>query len=147
MLSELQWGTAALTQALLGRLGTALQLQGDVLSHAGGFAAQVDLACTALIPALLLLAALALWGWLDRPAPQRLALAMLLGLTTMALVNQLRLLAVIWVGVHAPAHFPWVHEVLGPLLLVVAGAAWVAVCVGRAGGNGAGRAHDLPAPG
>lgn len=118
-------GTTALAQGALAWLGTPMRREGDLLRHAAGFAAQVDLSCTALAPAAMLALALAVAGALRRVAPLRLLTAVALGVGVIALVNQLRLVAVLWVGVHAPAQFEWVHVAAGPLLLVAAGAAWV----------------------
>jgi len=118
-----------MAQAAVGALGTPLALQGDLLRHAGGFAVQVGLECTALIPALVLVAVLAAFGWMGRTSPSRLVRAMLFSVAVITLINQLRLVGVIWVGVHAPQHFAWVHEVLGPLLMIAVGAAIVAATV------------------
>lgn len=123
MLDTLLHATAALAQSALALLGTPLVRQGELLRHAGGFAAQVDLSCTALWPAMMLSLALCVAGALRRAAPLRLAGFVAGGIGVIALVNQLRLVGVIWVGVHAPAHFEWVHVAAGPLLLVAAGAA------------------------
>jgi exosortase/archaeosortase family protein len=117
--------TTALAQSALALLGTRLEWEGEVLRHAGGFAAQVDLSCTALGPAAILSLALLVAGALNRLDPLRLAAALAFGVLIITLVNQLRLVAVLWVGVHAPAHFGWVHVAAGPLLLVATGATLV----------------------
>lgn len=144
MLDTLQWGTTALARWALARLDTPLAWQGDLLRHEGGFAAQVDLSCTALGPAALLALALVVAGALRRLAPHRLAAALALGIVLVALVNQLRLVAVLWVGVHAPAHFEWVHVALGPLALVAVGTAVVLAMMAHA--DAAGVATDAPPP-
>ncbi len=125
------WATAAAAQAALAAVGTPLTLRGDVLHHANGFAAHVNFDCTACWPALLLSLALVLSrrlppGTFMLPRVRRLPAATIaLGVAAMVAVNQLRLVAVVWIGVHAPAHFGWLHEIAGPLLLVAAGLAFV----------------------
>lgn len=125
MLEALQSGTTALAQATLAWLGTPLQREGDLLRHAGGFVAQVDASCTAAWPASLLALALGVAAALGRTVPARIAAAIVLGTMAIAAANQLRLVVALWVGVHAPAHFHWVHVAAGPLLMVVVGAAVV----------------------
>lgn len=125
MLEALQSVTTAWAQATLAWLGTPLSRQGDLLRHADGFVAQVDVSCTAALPAVLLALALGVAGALRATAPRRIALAIGLGALAVVLANQVRLVAALWVGVHAPAHFHWVHVAAGPLLLVAAGAAVV----------------------
>lgn len=137
MLDTLQSSTLALAQAALARLGTPLTREGDLLRHADGFVAQVDVSCTAAWPAMLLTLALGVAAALGRTELTRLGLAIVFGTMIMALVNQLRLTAALWVGVHAPAHFHWVHAAAGPLLLVAVGAAVVHVMLlrGRVDGD------------
>ena len=141
MLDALQWATASVAQAMLAALGTPFAWQGEWLIHAGGFVAQVDLDCTALWPAVVLLAALAAFGSMARVPLRRLVIAAMWGVSVVMLVNQLRLVAVLWAGAHQPAHFTGIHEVAGPLLLVVAGATVVAAAVRGASGAACGGAH------
>jgi len=130
-----EW-TAALAQAALATLGTPFERQGETLRHASGFVAVVDMDCTAALPVLVALAALAVFGVLARVPGHRWAAFALTAGVALALANQLRLMAVLWAGANAPAHFGWLHEVAGPLMLVAVGAAVVAAAV---------RGHLVPA--
>lgn len=123
--------TAELARAMLAPLGSVFERQGDRLVHPGGFVAVVDLACTAALPSLVLLGALALFGPLARVPLRRWSIAALAGTVALVAANQLRLVAVLWTGAHAPAHFGWVHEVAGPLWLVAVGALVVAAALRR----------------
>ncbi|MBL8326680.1 MAG: exosortase/archaeosortase family protein [Rubrivivax sp.] len=148
MLDTLLQATIALAQSALAVLGTPLVRQGELLRHAGGFVAQVDLSCTALWPAAMGSMALCVAGALRGCAPLRLAGLVAGGVGVIALVNQLRLVGVIWVGVHAPAHFEWVHVAAGPMLLVAAGAALVFVALAQPAlrrAPGAGQARPVRA--
>lgn len=135
LLDALQWATTGVAQAMLAALGTPLAWEADRLHHAGGFVAQVDLGCTAWALSWLLVGVLAVFGSMARVPWRRLTAGMMLGVAVVFIVNQLRLAAVIWTGVHAPSYLAWVHEGLGPLLLVLTGAAIVAATVGRAAGR------------
>jgi len=129
MLAMLQWATTLVAQTMMAWLGTPMSWHGDQLSHAGGFVAQLHADCTAWWPAWCAVFAVAAWGaWVGLPV-RRTMVGALAGLLAMVLVNQARLVAVLWAGVHAPAAFDLAHEVLGPLLLVATGAAVVAVTV------------------
>jgi len=123
-----EW-TAALAQAALATLGTPFERQGETLRHASGFVAVVDMDCTAAVPVLLGLAALLVFGALARLPRRRRATFALVVAAGLAVANQLRLVAVLWAGANAPAHFGWLHEVAGPLMLVAVGAAVVAAAV------------------
>ena len=131
-LSALQWATAGVAQAALCALGTPFDWQGDLLRHADGFAGQVDLDCTLLWLAWLLIGGLVLFGLANHSSPRRLLPAMLLGVVLIAVANQLRLVAMLWLAVHAPLQFGWVHEWASPLLLVALGGGFVALAVGPA---------------
>ena len=113
-LVALNAATADVALAWLDGIGVHLVREGSLVIHAGGFVTEVHQSCTALLPAALLLAAIALHP--ARSAP-RLA-GMLLGLVLVTLLNQCRLVGVIWVGVQAPALFPLVHDGLAPAALV-----------------------------
>jgi exosortase/archaeosortase family protein len=128
---RLQEATGALAQQLLGAAGTPLVREGERLRHAAGFVAEVDLGCTALAPALVLIAALVMVGKARREPPFRLALAALVGAGIIGLVNEIRLAIVLWTGVHAPERWFWVHDLLGPFLLLGAGAAIIATWMMR----------------
>lgn len=117
--------TAEAARAMLAPIGTVFERQGERLLHPSGFVAVVDPNCTALVPALLLLAALVAFGARAR-LPRRRWLAFALGgVVALAIANQVRLAVVLWAGVHAPPHFGWLHDVAGPLWLVAVGAATV----------------------
>lgn len=106
--------TADVALAWLAAAGLPLLREGPLVMHAGGFVTEVHQTCTALLPAAWLLAAIALHP--ARPAP-KLA-GMLLGLLLVTLLNQCRLVGVIWVGVQAPALFALVHDGLAPAALI-----------------------------
>lgn len=112
--------TTAATAHMLAALGLPVARELNVLVHAGGFACEVDIACTALVPAALLTAALLAW---PRPWPARLAAAAG-GVVWLVLVNQLRLASLVWVGVYAPAWFDLLHQWLWPALLALAAAGY-----------------------
>jgi len=109
--------TAQLTAAMLEPIGVTVTRTVTTLIHEGGFACEIDLACTALLPAALLVTVLA--GWRARPH------VLVLGALIMVLVNQLRLAGLVWIGIHAPGQFDLAHGVAGPLLLVLAGIGYV----------------------
>lgn len=144
VLQALREATAAAAQWMLAALGTPVLRQGEWLQHAGGFTAEVHLDCTALWPAVVLVSLLVLFGSQARVGVPRLVRASAWGVGVVALVNQLRLVGTVWLGVHAPAHWTFVHEVMGPLALVAAGAGVVVVMVkglpswGRAASPGIG---------
>jgi len=101
--------TARVTQALLHWGGLEVLRVGVILAHSGGFSIRIDPACTAVLPAGLLVAAL--WVAQCRGG------AMIVGALLMTLLNQLRLVTLMWVGVHSPARFDLVHEWVWPLAL------------------------------
>jgi len=123
-LQPLSVATADVALAWLARLDVTLVRQGLLLIHADGFVTEVHPTCTALVPAALLAAAVAVHRG-TRPG-QKLA-GMLGGMLLIVLVNQARLVGVVWVGVNAPAAFALVHGWLAPISLIVLGAAyWLA---------------------
>jgi len=93
----------------------ALVRDGTLVLHAQGFATEVHQVCTALLPAVLLGAAIAMHP--RARAGHKLA-GVLLGAAVVVLVNQCRLVGVIWVGVQAPALFGLVHDGFAPIGLV-----------------------------
>lgn len=111
--------TAQLTAAMLSAVGLPVARAGVTLVHAGGFAAEIDLACTALVPAVLLATAMAAL----RLRPMAVALGMMLAI----LVNQARLVSLVWLGVHAPGYLDPAHQLLWPVLLVLTGAGYLSV--------------------
>lgn len=120
LLEPLTTLTAAATAHMLAALGLPVARELNVLMHAGGFACEIDIACTALVPAALLTAAILSWR---RPWRARLGIAVG-GVVWLALVNQVRLVSLVWFGVHAPAWFDVLHQWLWPALLVLASAGY-----------------------
>lgn len=109
--------TARLTAAMLYAVGLPVLSEGTVISHAGGFASEIGSGCTALIPALLLAAAVL--GW---PASRRARFIGVVGGTAwMVVLNQVRLVSLVWIGVHDPGFFGIAHDGLWPVLLLLAG--------------------------
>ena len=112
--------TAQATAAMLAAIGLPVVRELTVLAHAGGFACEISHACTALTPAALLAAAI-----LPQPVSRR---ARLIGVTagTIALIllNQVRLVSLVWLGVHAPAYFDATHGLLWPGFLALATAGY-----------------------
>lgn len=125
----LREATAAAAQWMLGALGTPVQRHAEWLHHAGGYVAEIHLDCTAWWPAVVLVGVLVLFGSLARVSASRVAGAAAWGVAAVALLNQLRLVATLWLGVHAPGYWMLAHEVVGPLALVAAGAGVVVVMV------------------
>jgi len=122
--TALSLATADVAVGLLSVLDLPLVRQGLLLLHADGFVTEVHATCTALVPAALLVAAIALHRG-TRPG-QKLA-GMLGAVALVVLVNQVRLVGVIWVGVNVPVLFPLVHGWLAPIALIAFGAAyWLA---------------------
>lgn len=116
--------TAQLTAAMLAAIGLPVARVATTLVHAGGFAGEIDLACTALIPGLLLATAM---------ASLRLRFtAMVLGMLLVIAVNQLRLVSLVWFGVYAPEHLDLAHQLLWPMLLMLMGVGYLSVCLCRA---------------
>jgi len=115
--------TAQLTAAMLAAVGLPVARVATTLVHAGGFAGEIDLACTALIPGAVLATAM---------ASLRLRfVVIILGIAWMVLANQLRLVSLVWLGVHAPEHLDLAHQLLWPMLLMLMGVAYVSVCLRR----------------
>jgi exosortase/archaeosortase family protein len=112
--------TAEVTARLLAVFGLPVAQELTVLRHAGGFACEIDTACTALVPAGLLSAALLAWrrSWTARLA------GVGVGILWLTLFNQLRLMSLVWLGVYAPVWFDPIHLWLWPALLVLAAAGY-----------------------
>lgn len=111
--------TAQLTAAMLAATGMPVARTAATLVHAGGFAGEIDLACTALIPAVLLAAVMA--------ALRLRFMAVALGILLVIAVNQLRLVSLMWLGVHAPESLDLAHRLLWPVALVLLGMGYVSV--------------------
>lgn len=127
-LFALNAATADAAIAWLALAGVSLWRDGTLLLHAQGFATEVHQVCTALLPAALLGVGIAMH---PRGRASHKLLGVLLGTALVVLVNQCRLVGVIWVGVQAPWLFGWVHGWLAPaaLLGLTLGYAWAWVHV------------------
>lgn len=108
--------TAQASATMLELSGLPVTQEQTRLSHAGGFSCEIDYACTALIPVLLLAAAILAWRstWRARLA------GVVGGALMLLLLNQLRLVSLVWLGVHAPTWFEAAHVWLWPGLLLLA---------------------------
>lgn len=123
-------GTGETARAMLALLGTPLEWQGDQLQHAAsGFVVQMHFDCTAGWPVAVLLLALAAFGSLARTPWPRLAAWAVAGAALVIVLNQVRLVALLWAGANTPTAFSALHEWAGPLALVAAGAAIVALAL------------------
>jgi len=107
--------TAQWTAFMLAVTGLPVMREAATLVHAGGFACEIDVACTALIPAALLAASMAV----VRATPRAHFTGIMIGALLMVLVNQLRLVSLVWLGVHAPGYFDVAHNLLWPALLIL----------------------------
>jgi len=112
--------TAQLTAYMLAATGLPVMREAATLAHAGGFACEIDMACTALIPVALLAASMALL----RATPRAHLLGIMLGALLVMLVNQLRLVSLVWLGVHAPGYFDVAHNLLWPMLMILTGSGY-----------------------
>jgi exosortase H (IPTLxxWG-CTERM-specific) len=120
LLAPLNLLTAQMTAATLDLVGLPVAREGVVLTHAGGFACEIYQACTAFTPVALLAAAI-----LPYPASWRARLAgVVVGAAYLTVLNQLRLISVVWVGVYAPQFLEFVHFWLWHALLIVATAGY-----------------------
>lgn len=121
--------TAQLTASMLAAIGLPVMREAATLAHAGGFACEIDVACTALIPATLLAASMAV----VRATPRAHFTGIMIGALLMVLVNQLRLVSLVWLGVHAPGYFDMVHNLLWPALLIltIGGYGFIWLCIAR----------------
>ena len=99
---------ASLTQAVLHGIGIAAERAGTVLFVPGGFAYDITIGCTGLLPAAVLavaiLASPGTWG-----AKQR---GLVVGVPLLLTVNLLRLVHLFYLGIHAPHHFVLAHTLL-----------------------------------
>jgi exosortase/archaeosortase family protein len=112
--------TAEVTAAMLGSIGLAVAREGAVLAHSQGSAWEIDYACTAFTPVVLLVAAIAPW-----PAPRRARiLGAAAGVALVFSLNQARLVSLVWLGVHTPEIFDVAHTIAWPALLALATAGY-----------------------
>jgi exosortase/archaeosortase family protein len=108
LLDPLAGLVASVTQGVLHAIGIAAGRAGTVLFVPGGFAYDITLGCTGLLPAAVLavaiLASPAAWG-----AKRR---GLLVGIPLVLAVNLLRLVHLFYLGIHAPRHFVLAHTLL-----------------------------------
>jgi exosortase/archaeosortase family protein len=108
LLDPLAGLVASLTQSVLLGIGIAAERAGTVLFVPGGFAYDVTIGCTGLLPAAVLtvaiLASPGTWA-----AKQR---GLVVGVPLLLTVNLLRLVHLFYLGIHAPRHFVLAHTLL-----------------------------------
>lgn len=109
--------TAHWTALCLDWLGTPVARSVIELRHASGFACELDPACTAIVPLVLLAAAIAT----SRLPYRRKVWGLLGGIVLMLLLNQVRLISLVWYGVHAPEWLDPLHNWGWPALLASGG--------------------------
>lgn len=115
MLLPLNVLTASVTAVMLDAIGLPVTRELNLLTHASGFAGEIDFTCTALAPAVLLGAVVFAW-----PASWRARfLAALAAVSLMILLNQLRLVTLVSVGVFAPHGFNVAHLLVWPALMLI----------------------------
>lgn len=107
--------TAQLSAVILAGIGLPMLRESTLLMHSGGFSCEIDFACTALIPVLLLSAGIFAW----RAQRSQQWLAVLVGSLFLVGVNQLRIVSLVWLGVHAPGWLDIAHLWFWPLALIV----------------------------
>jgi exosortase/archaeosortase family protein len=120
VLAPLNVLTAQLTSAMLAVVGLPVARDAVVLTHASGFACEIYHACTAFTPVVLLAAAILPW-----PASWRARLlGVVVGAAFLMVLNQLRLISLVWLGVYAPQFFDFVHFWLWHAVLIAATAGY-----------------------
>jgi len=123
--------TAEWTAAELGWLGVPVARELTILRHADGFECDIGLACTVLIPLLLLAAAVSASGG----RPMRRVIGVLGAALMLLIVNQIRLTSLVWLGVHREAWLDPAHSILWPLALtascVVYWRSWMRAAIPR----------------
>ena len=108
LLDPLAGVVASLTQTVLHGIGIAAERAGTVLFVPGGFAYDITIGCTGLLPAAVLaVAILASPGTLG--SKQR---GLVVGVPLVLTVNLLRLVHLFYLGIHAPNHFVLAHTLL-----------------------------------
>jgi exosortase/archaeosortase family protein len=118
---------AGLAAELIRLSGLAVAHSADVLRHPGGFGFRIDYGCTAIRPAIGLVAVLAALPL----AVARRCLGMLAGLAAIAVLNLCRLLHLYWLGVHQPEHVAFAHEIVWNIVTVAALLAYLAYWMRR----------------
>ncbi len=99
---------AFLTQAALHGIGIAVQRLGTVLYVPGGFAYDINIGCTGLLPAAVL--AVAILASPGTAAGKRRGLVV--GVPLLLTVNLLRLVHLFYLGTYAPRYFVVAHSLL-----------------------------------
>lgn len=112
--------TAQWTAAWLAAIGLPVVREITVLGHASGLAFEIHHTCTALLPLSLLAAAV-----MPRRVSRKVRLlGFALGAMLIVVVNQIRLVSLVWLGVHVPGWFDAAHVWLWPVLLTGATAGY-----------------------
>lgn len=107
--------TAQLSAVILAGIGLPLLRESTQLTHSGGFSCEIDYACTALIPIMLLSAGIFSW----RAERSRQWLGVLVGSLLLFAVNQLRIVSLVWLGVYEPGWLDIAHLWFWPMALIV----------------------------
>lgn len=107
--------TAQFSAVILAWMGLPMLRETTLLTHTGGFSCEIDFACTALIPILLLSAGILSW----RAERSKQWLAVLIGSLLLFALNQVRIVSLVWLGVHAPGWLDIAHLGFWPLALIV----------------------------
>lgn len=90
--------------AMLDALGLQASVNGSIIST-GGFTAEIIAACTPLYPAMIFLAAVFAF-----PCPvKHKCLGIVSGLPSLAVINQVRVVSLIWIGQHYPKYLDIAH--------------------------------------
>lgn len=106
--------TAQFSAVILAWMGLPMLREATLLTHAGGFSCEIDFACTALIPILLLSAGIFSW----RAERSQQWLAVLVGSLFVFAINQVRIVSLVWLGVHVPGWLDVAHLWFWPLALI-----------------------------
>jgi exosortase/archaeosortase family protein len=115
VLEPLAGGMAALIQGMLQGIGIAAQRAGTMLYVPGGFAYDITIGCTGLVPAAVLAVAI-LASPATRGARQR---GLLVGIPLVLAVNVLRLIHLFYIGIYAPRYFVLAHTIVWEGALVL----------------------------
>lgn len=107
--------TAQLGAGILTRAGLPVMQEATHITHASGFSCEIDYTCTAVIPVLLLSAAILAW----RASWRRRLAGVLQGVLLLLAVNLLRIVTLVWLGVRFPLWLDIAHLWLWPALLIV----------------------------
>ncbi len=121
MFAPLTEGLARIVTHLLTWLGQSPQRDLATVAHSSGFAYQIDFACTGIVLASLLGAAI-----VATPAPRWARLiGLAIAIPFVLLLNLIRLVSLFWIGVHYPQIFPWAHSPVGEFLMLASAVAFL----------------------